>query len=483
MASVKEKFDDNGNLIGWKIRVCVGRENDKQKWKTMLLKVDDPVFDVLRKIKRKDIIEDRRETIIKRVVDEFEDTQKEEFARQQEIKANNPDAVFLDKRTCTLSQYIQQMWLKDVEASESTLNTRNFYKYTSDNIREYFDGLPTEAQKLCKMDARTVKDYLNFLKTKAVGKNGKKFSNTTVLRHWQTFRNIIKSALRDEYLQRDPCINLKETDKPKTPKYIRYNDALTIEEAREFIKLLDIKYTQALKEYNPEQNPAKASAKYTLQHNKLREAAQWKCLMNLLLQHGLRRGEAIGIRWMDIGSVSVDGKEYHTLDIFQNVTPDKTNVDKVHIGDPKTEDSVRTILLQPEVYEMLSTFKDIQGLYYRNAGIDMLPSSYVFCKSGKPGCPMYPTTVTRWLSRFVENNGLPNVSPHDLRRTWSTLANEVGVNQKAIQHVLGHSDGSDVESRHYIKTTLPLQISALETMHSVFYGKGKKEDSKKKQAK
>lgn len=463
--TIDEKRDKNGNLIGWKIRVCVGREDNKQKWKTMLLKADDPVFDsIVGDGKR---ATKKRDDIINRIATDFEDSQKEEFASQQEAKAKRPDAVIIDKRKITLSEYVRLMWWQDVIASDLRPTTQSFYKSVSDNVCKYFEKLPSDKQRLYKMDTRTVKDYLNYLKSEAVGNDGKKLSDTTVLRHWQTFRNIIRSALRDDYIEKDPCIKLKATDKPKTPKYD--GGYLTVEKARSFIQLLDSKYTQALAEYNEVKPKIKTPEDYKLQQNKLRETAQWKCLMNLLLQHGLRRGEAIGIRWMDIGSINIDGKKYHTLDITQNVTPDKSDDEKVHVGDPKTEGSVRTILLQPEVYEMLMTFKDIQWLYYRNAGIDMLPSSFAFCKSGNPGCPMYPTTVTRWLSRFVENNGLPNVSPHDLRRTWATLANEVGVNQKAMQHVLGHSDGSDVESRHYVKTTLPLQISALETMHSVFY--------------
>lgn len=478
--TIDEKYDKQGNLIGWKIRVCVGREDNKQKWKTMLLKVDDPVFDELLTLKRKDVIQKRRDAIINSTAIKFEDEQKEEFASQQEAKAKNPNAVIIDKRKITLSQYVHQMWWNDIVASKPRPNTLSFYKYTSDNICSYFDTLPIDKQKLYRMDTRTVMDYINYLKAEAVGNDGKALSETTILRHWQTFRNIIKSALRDDYIQKDPCVRLKETDKPKTPKYD--GGYLTAAQAQDFIKLLDAKYTQALQEYNNVKPEIKKPGDYKLQQNKLREAAQWKCLMNLLLQHGLRRGEAIGIRWTDLKTEKVDGKDYHTLDITQNVTPDASNDSKVHIGDPKTEGSTRTILIQPEVYDMLTTFKEIQESYLKNAGIDMMPSSYVFCKSGDPSCPMYPTAPTRWLSRFIENNHLPNVSPHDLRRTWATLANEAGINQKAIQYNMGHSDGSDVESRHYIKLTLPLQISALETMHSVFYGKAEPEEEQNKQA-
>lgn len=448
--TIDEKFDKNGNLIGWKIRVCVGREDGKQKWKTMLLKANDPVFDELKKYKRKDTILEKRETIINRIANEFEDTQKEEFNSQQEAKAKDPNAVIIDKRKITLSQYVHTYWWKDVLASKPRPNTLAFYKYTSENICSYFDGLPNDKQKLCKIEARTVKDFINYLKAEAVGKNGQPLSGTTVLRHWQTFRNIIGSALRDDYIEKDPCIKFKSTDKPTTPRFD--GGFLTKQKAQEFIKLLDATHTDkdGKEVYNID--------------------LQWRCLINILLQHGLRRGEVIGLRWCDLKSETIDGKEYHTMTICHSITPDASAEDKVHVDDPKTVGSLRTILIQPEIHTMLS---DLKAKREKDYGIDILPTSeiYVFCKSDDPNSPMYPTSPTKWLSRFVEDNQLPNVSPHDLRRTWATLANDAGVNQKVMQYNLGHSGGADTESKHYIKVTAEGQIQALETMHTVFYGK------------
>ena len=119
---------------------------------------------------------------------------------------------------------------------------------------------------------------------------------------------------------------------------------------------------------------------------------------------------------------------------------------------------------------------------YKKTEVESSPFSYIFHKKGDPALPMYPTAPTRWLSKFIGKYGLPNVSPHDLRRTWATLANEAGLSQKAIQENLGHTDGSDVDSRHYIKLTTAGQISALETMHSVFYGDPQKPEQEQKQA-
>jgi len=481
--TIDEKRNDKGQLVGWKVRVCVGREGNKQKWKTLSIKADDPAFGEVDGNGKK--ADKARADILKRMAIDFEKAAKDEFTIQQEAKGKNPDAVVLDKRKITLSQYVHTYWWPDVLKTRRNgkplrPNTLSFYKYTSDNICKYFDSLPKAQQRLYKMDARAVKDFINYLRADAVGEDGEPLSETTVLRHWQTFRNIINAAIRDEYIMRDPCLKLKESDKPSSKQTTpqpneEANDHFTREEARRFIALLDEKTTDkdGIEQYAVE--------------------TQWRALMNIFIQHGLRRGEAIGLRWKDIKAETIDGKQYHTIDIRNSVTPDAASKDKRHVDDPKTDNSTRTIIIQPEVYAMLMELKSKRE---NDLGIIISPKaeSYVFCscvyeedKGRKKleyriDIPMYPSSPTRWLSRFAAKHNIKNVSPHDLRRTWATLANEAGVNAKAIKYNLGHSDGNDVTNRHYIKMTLAGQINTLEIMHTVFYGDSKGNNGEQKQA-
>ena len=461
--TIDEKRNEKGQIVGWKVRVCVGRVGNKQKWKALVIHADDPAFDEVEGNGKK--AEKARADILNRKARDFEKSAKEEFINQQEAKGKNPDVIIIDKRKITLSQYVRNMWWRDVLASKPNgkpirPNTLSFYKYTSDIICEYFETLPKAQQRLYKIEPRTVKDFINYLQKEAVGKDGQPISETTILRVWQTFRNIVNSALRDEYIERDPCLKFKPTDKPSTPRFD--GGFLDREWARKFISLLDAQHTD--KDGNPV---------YDVD-------IQWRCMMNLLIQHGLRRGEAIGLRWADIKAETLNGEKFYTIDIVHSVTPDASAEGKVHIDDPKTAGSRRTILIQPEIYKMLM---ELKAKRQADMAITILPTStfYVFCKVDDPNVPQYPTTSTRWLARFVEKHNLPDVSPHDLRRTWATLANEAGVNQKAMQVNLGHSDGSDTESRHYVKMTLAGQINTLKTMHDVFYG-ADADEKRKKQA-
>ena len=489
--TIDEKRNEKGQLIGWKVRVCVGRDGGKQKWKTLTIRADDPdLEDVVGNGKKAD---KERADILKRKAWEFEKAAKEEFTNQQEIKGKDPDAVTIDKRKITLSQYVRTYWWNDVKKSTPKgkpirPNTLAFYKYTSDNICDYFDTLPKSQQRLYRMEPRTVKDFLNWLRSDAVGKDGEHFSETTVLRHWQTFRNIINSALRDEYIMRDPCLKFKPTDKPSTPQFD--GGYLNDEQARAFIKLLDVYYNKALEKYQNTDPDAKSrNRKKPLKpyyRGEWHRAALWRCMMNLFVQHGLRRGEAIGLKWKDIKAVSIDGKKYYSIDINENITPDATDKKKYHTDDPKTKSSARTILIQPEIYKMLMEVKKMREV---DMNITIFPTSkeYVFCRDGSSSTPMYPSEPTRWLSRFAEKHEIIGsddkyISVHDLRRTWETLANEAGVNLKAIKATIGHSDGADTDFKHYIKLTIKGQIDALNTMHAVFYGEDKGDSQEESKA-
>lgn len=61
----------------------------------------------------------------------------------------------------------------------------------------------------------------------------------------------------------------------------------------------------------------------------------------------------------------------------------------------------------------------------------------------------YPDTVTRIFHGVCVKAGLPDVSLHDLRRTYGTLLAQSGVNALFIQKWMGHTD-PEVTREHYI---------------------------------
>lgn len=177
--------------------------------------------------------------------------------------------------------------------------------------------------------------------------------------------------------------------------------------------------------------------------------------MTVLLKTGLRRGECVGLQWGDI-----DGNKL-TLSISRNVTVDRNSPDKIHIGRTKTDED-RVVPISQRVYALLMNLKSEQQ---KKHGV-LFPNAFVFCSALDPYKPIYPTEPTRWQSKFVKRNDLPQVSPHDLRHTAATLALESGADLKQVQELLGHRDPSTTMA-FYTGVTEEAQRRTIEGIESL----------------
>lgn len=324
---------------------------------------------------------------IERQADAWEQEQKAEYERTHSKE---------DKSKITFADFVQNRWWTDhVMDGTHTPSSISFYKYMSEDLVSYFGK-----KKLNSIDAEAVKRYIKYLNTEAVSKNGEPLAPTTIQHHFGTLRNIMQYARRFHYIQFDPCQDLSQKEKPHRGK--KKVDFLEPAQAQRFIQCVS------------------------------GESLYWQCLLNVLITTGLRRGECVGLQWGDL-----DGEKL-TLSISRNVSIDKESPEKYHIGDTKTgEDRVVPISLR--LYGLLMSFKREQETKYQAS---LMPSAFMFCSETNPYAPLYPTTVTRHVSKFIKRHNLPNVSPHDLRHTAATLALESGADLKQVQELLGHKDAS-----------------------------------------
>lgn len=184
----------------------------------------------------------------------------------------------------------------------------------SDDIVAYFG----DKKRLAQIDAEAVKRYIKYLNTEATTKSGQPLSATTVVRHYQTLRNIINYAIRFGYLKDDPCKNLSEKDKPHLNN--KKIDFLTPEQAQKFMKCLND------------------------------EPLFWQCFMNILITTGLRRGECVGLQWGDMDSDKLQ------ITVKRNVTMDKEAENKIHIGETKTKEQ-RVVPISQRLNGMFKRFK------------------------------------------------------------------------------------------------------------------------------
>jgi integrase len=151
-------------------------------------------------------------------------------------------------------------------------------------------------------------------------------------------------------------------------------------------------------------------------------------LWHLIAMTGMRRGEAIGLRWSDVDL------ENARLAVRRALIP--TNREVV-VSEPKTAKGRRVIALDPATVEVLKSQALRQLEEQREWGEAWTDTGLVFTKEN--GEALDPETITRWFRIAVKKALLPTIRLHDLRHTHATLALQAGIHPKVVSERLGHA--------------------------------------------
>ena len=155
-------------------------------------------------------------------------------------------------------------------------------------------------------------------------------------------------------------------------------------------------------------------------------------LFSTLLYTGLRRGEALALRWrnvdLDMASLSVVETAF------------KLSSGEYVIKEPKTPHSRRTVALSPSMALLLRRHKGDQEETWKQLGRRLTDTDFVFANAD--GRPLDPNAVTRAFQRVIRQAGLPHIRLHDLRHTHATLMLKAGVHPKVVSERLGHASVS-----------------------------------------
>ncbi|MFK7602090.1 tyrosine-type recombinase/integrase [Deinococcus sp. SM5_A1] len=154
-------------------------------------------------------------------------------------------------------------------------------------------------------------------------------------------------------------------------------------------------------------------------------------VLAFLMLTGLRRGEALGLRWTAV-NLSKTPPEFR-VELQRTVSGSK-----VIEGVPKTNSSRRTVPLSPEAVKLLErvhkrTDEEREALYPGNP-----PSPYVF--PSLKGTGYDPSNFTRVMQRICAAADVPVLSVHELRHTYASLAALRGTSLAVLSKFLGHSD-------------------------------------------
>ena len=181
-------------------------------------------------------------------------------------------------------------------------------------------------------------------------------------------------------------------------------------------------------------------------------AIDFRCILYLLITTGVRRGELVGLQWQDIDFVNL------AIDIRRNVTYTKKS--GIIVDTPKTAKSIRTIPILATVAELL---KEYRAENYPKSN----KSDFIFPNNNDSKTPYTPNTLTRKVKYFMRINGLPDMSPHDLRHSCATLLLNSGADIKSVQEILGHTDASTTLN-FYVKSDLLHMKTATNKLAAAF---------------
>jgi len=157
-------------------------------------------------------------------------------------------------------------------------------------------------------------------------------------------------------------------------------------------------------------------------------------LFYLLLHTGLRRGEALGLRWkhIDMGLASLGIQAY--LSVTQSLG--KVN-GKIYIKEPKTGSGKRRVALPPSLTLVLQQHKAEQQRLLASLGNTLTDEDYVFCHYDRTS--LDPSTISHAFADVVRKAGLPPMPLHGLRHSHATLLLQAGIHPRVVMERLGHS--------------------------------------------
>jgi integrase len=180
---------------------------------------------------------------------------------------------------------------------------------------------------------------------------------------------------------------------------------------------------------------------------------------------GLRRGELLGLRWVDIDLGRGRAAVRQTLGAIRDVDTG-TGTHRPVFGTPKT-DRERTVPLPAPTVAALRTHRQRHRAERLHVGPDFTDLGLVFCEPD--GSPIHPERFAKRFTVRVRQAGVPAIRFHDLRHTWATLALQAGVHPKVVQEILGHSSIA-ITLGTYSHAIPSMQEQAADTVAALVFG-------------
>jgi integrase len=315
----------------------------------------------------------------------------EEFRREIE------SGLKLDADTVTFGEYARQ-WMESRQASgrlaESTIQHNS---YTLKHLLKHLDHI-----RLADIDSTAVRNLYNALNASGVGDSGKRHASIML-------NQILEQAMNDDIILRNPCSRVEAPKAPRSNK----GTALDKQGVTRLLAALDDSINDYPGKYRPD------SERY---YHALVNATATR----LALATGLRRGEALGLRWVDVDLENALLFVRHSLCSKSG-----------QLREPKTVSGNRVITLPTREVGRLQQWKRYQAEYLLAFGIRQTVDTPVI--TSEIGGWLDGNNLNRWWKVFRKRYGFDGLRFHDLRHTHATMLVSSGLNIKAVSSRLGHS--------------------------------------------
>lgn len=217
-------------------------------------------------------------------------------------------------------------------------------------------------------------------------------SHASCVKVYAMLSSVFKSAYMDDTITTNPMLKVRRPKPRKDEKGGHQTDSFTVEEAKRLISVLE------------------------------KEPLKWQVYTRLLIDTGLRRGEACGLQWKDIDFKKATAKIVRTL----NYTPAKG----VYVDTPKNGKS-RIVPLTKTDIDLLKRLLTSQS--------EGCLSKWVFTQEDSTE-PMHPDSPTKYFKLLSDRCKFKRLHPHKLRHTFASIAITNGADVASVSETLGHAD-------------------------------------------
>ena len=307
-------------------------------------------------------------------------TQKELIPKLNQLKETYAGVELTENSRMTLGEWLDK-WLNEYKTPVLRSSTVHSYRnHIENHIKPHFGD-----KVITQVTTADVQKMYNTVKSNGRIRDGQSLSDSMVRSMHMILHEAMEDAVRENLIPQNP------TNGTTIPKK-NYREKNVLTEAQ-IEKLMDF----------------------------LQDDPYWHDFFYTELMTGMRRGEICGLKWNDFDESS------GMLHVQRTIRYDHGDL---HIGETKTNEGNRKIILPQSVVEILSNKKKYAL------------TEWIFPNPLKPEEPLHPESAYGKLQRTLVQAELPQVSFHELRHTFSTRAASNGIDPKTLAGILGHTNAS-----------------------------------------